>query len=195
MRTALMVLDVQMGIDEAAHWGGNRNNLLAEDLIRQILEFWREHQWPVYIIQHCSTSSTSPLRPGQMGNDLKEFVQPRQIERLVKKSHTNAFIQTDLHELLQQDGIAKLVMCGFVTNNSVEATARMAGDLGYKVTVLSDGTATFNKQGIDGTVYTSELIHQISLANLRDEYAAVKSTQEVMREYGFSEDQSRPKNL
>ena len=195
MGTALVVIDVQKGIDESEHWGGNRNNLFAEDQIKRLLHFWRSLHLPVFIIQHCSASPTSPFRPGYNGNDLKEFVGPGPNERLIKKSHTNAFIETNLQELLQYDGIDELVLCGFVTNNSVEATARMAGDLGFKVTVLSDATATFDKRGIDGTVYSSELIHQISLANLRHEYAEVKKTEEVMREYGLKSDQVTPINV
>jgi len=137
-------------------------------------------EFPVYVVQHCSQDPASPLRPGHVGNELKSFVRPKENERLIKKHYTNAFIETDLLQQLRDDSVAVIVICGFVTNNSVEATARMAGELGFKVTVVSDATATFDKRGIDNRVYSSELIHQISLANLNGEYAAIETTAEVV---------------
>ena len=73
------------------------------------------------------------------------------------------------------------MIAGFVTNNSVEATARMAGDLGYKTTVVADATAAFDKRGIDGTIYPSHLVHALSLSHLKDEYASIATTAEVLQ--------------
>ena len=76
--------------------------------------------------------------------------------------------------------VTKVIIAGFVTNNSVEATARMAGELGFETVVVSDATASFDKTGVDGTRYPSALIHNVSLSNLKDEYAAIATTHEVM---------------
>jgi nicotinamidase-related amidase len=67
-----------------------------------------------------------------------------------------------------------------VTNNSVEATARMCGELGFKTVVVSDATAAFNKKGPDGEVFPSELIHSVSLLNLKDEYAEIRTTRQMI---------------
>jgi nicotinamidase-related amidase len=75
-----------------------------------------------------------------------------------------------------------LVICGFVTNNSVEATVRHAGDLGFETVVVSDAVACFNKLGLDGSIYDSALVHQISLSNLAGEYASIKATEEIIRD-------------
>ena len=32
-----------------------------------LLRHWREHDWPIIHIQHCSTNPDSPLRPDQPG--------------------------------------------------------------------------------------------------------------------------------
>ncbi len=50
----------------------------------------------------------------------------------------------DLHAWLQSQGITQLVLCGIQTNMCVETTARMAGNLGYDVTVVLDATRTFD---------------------------------------------------
>jgi nicotinamidase-related amidase len=163
---ALILIDVQQGIDEHEHWGGNRNNQDAEKNIEFLLGFWRKRGFPIVIVQHHSTSPTSPFRPDYVGNRLKDFVVPKQGEKSVIKSTASAFINTDLTTYLQEVNIDTLEIVGFVTNNSVEATTRNAGDLGFHAYVVSDATACFDKMARDGRKYTSDLIHQISLSNL-----------------------------
>jgi nicotinamidase-related amidase len=180
MNQALLIIDVQKGIDEVSHWGGNRNNPEAEGNIKVLLHAWRKIGLPVFIIKHCSLSPQSPFYPHQKGNELKDFVTLLESEELIQKETANAFLRTPLIEKLAEKDIQHLYITGFVTNNSIEATARMAGELGFKTTVISDATACFNKTGVDGTVYSAELIHQISLSNLKDEYAAITTTQQVL---------------
>ena len=183
MNPALVLIDVQKGIDEADHWGGNRNNAGAEEKILALLTFWRSLQLPVIIVQHESTSKQSPFYPGKLGNALKDFVAPVIGEPTFRKSTANAFVGTFLQQHLAQKKISELVITGFVTNNSVEATVRMAGDLGFKTTVVADACACFDKIGLDGTRYASSLVHDLSLANLKGEYAEILSTTDVIKKY------------
>lgn len=180
MIAALLVIDVQNGIDEALHWGGNRNNPQAEHNIARLLEHWRANGWPVVIVQHCSTSADSPLRPRQAGHALKEGYSPLDGEILIQKSATNAFARTQLEAHLRHIRVDTLVITGFVTNNSVEATARAAGELGFGTWVISDATATFDKRSVGGEIFPAALVHEISLANLNGEYARIRDTQSVL---------------
>jgi len=175
-----MLIDVQKGIDDAAHWGGNRNNPSAEENIALLLNHWRANKLPIIYIQHCSVTPASPFYPGKPGNELKDFIEPIAGERLFQKSTANAFIGNFLQRYLAEQKISSLIITGFVTNNSVEATARMAGDIGFKTTVVSDACACFDKAGLDGRVHPSSLVHALSLANLSGEYADIRSTQEVI---------------
>jgi len=178
---ALLVIDVQKGIDEVAHWGGNRNNPQAEENIELLLTHWRKKKNPVFIIQHCSVSPESPFRPERTGNELKSIVVPQKDEKVIQKSTANAFVGTTLQKELDTLKITEVVVVGFVTNNSVEATARMSGDLGYKTTVVSDAVACFDKIGLHGEKFSSALVHQLSLANLNGEYATIMTTSEVLQ--------------
>ena len=60
---------------------------------------------------------------------------------LTKTSH-NAFTTTGLQQLLTSRGISELVICGIRTEQCCETTARVASDLGYRVTFVTDATAT-----------------------------------------------------
>lgn len=178
---ALVVIDAQEGIKEEKHWGGNRNNPEAEKNIERLLLHWRKLKLPVIIVQHCSVSSASPLRPGNPGNELMDFVKLRSNEKRIQKSATSAFVETDLYQYIEQQSISRLIITGFVTNNSVEATARTSGDLGIETVVVSDATACFDKTLINGTKYKSDVVHALSLANLKDEYATIRTTEEVIQ--------------
>ena len=51
------------------------------------------------------------------------------------------FTGSGLNEILSTHGIENVVVCGVVTNASVESAVRQASDLGYTTFVLSDATS------------------------------------------------------
>ncbi|KAK7430432.1 hypothetical protein QQZ08_002951 [Neonectria magnoliae] len=57
--------------------------------------------------------------------------------------HQTSFANTDLDYELHQREITHLVMTDLVANTCLETTARYARELGYHVTLLTDGTAGF----------------------------------------------------
>ena len=101
---------------------------------------------------------------------------------IIAKKTPNAFIGTGLEERLRAAGHVALLITGVITNNSVEATARMAGNLGFATYVVADATFTFGKTDWDGTQRTAEEVHAMSLANLHGEYCTVVSTADVLGE-------------
>ncbi|HEV2720911.1 MAG TPA: cysteine hydrolase family protein [Thermoanaerobaculia bacterium] len=175
---ALLIIDVQRAIDDPS-WGDDRNNPDAESNIARLLARWRELGWPVFHIRHASRAPNSTYRRGQPGFEFKTEVVPREGEPIVEKQVNSAFIGTDLQEQLK--GITTLVIVGVITNNSVEATARMAGNLGFDTFVVADATATFGKRDYDGRWRTAAEVHAMSLANLDGEYARIVTTDEVLR--------------
>jgi nicotinamidase-related amidase len=177
----LIIIDVQQAIDHPqwARWGP-RNNPLAEDRIAQLLAAWRNTQRPVFHVRHMSREAESPYRPNQPGNDFKSQVAPWPNERIIEKSTNSAFIGTTLETDLRSAAIGTLIITGVITNNSVEATARMAGNLGFTTIVVSDATATFARPDFNGVLRSAEEVHAMSLANLQDEYAAIMTTAEVL---------------
>jgi nicotinamidase-related amidase len=175
---ALLIIDVQKAIDDPS-WGV-RNNPQAEANIARLLAHWRGSGRPVIHVRHESREPVSTYRPGQLGCDFKDDVLPLQQETVITKQTNSAFIGTDLERRLRDDAIDQVVICGVITNNSVEATARMAGNLGFTTFVVSDATATFAKRDYSGRMRSADDVHAMSLANLEGEYATIVSTRDLL---------------
>jgi nicotinamidase-related amidase len=176
-KAALLVIDVQKAIDAAYHAAdGPRNNPNAEANIARLLAAWRASARPIIHVRHDSTFPDSAYRPGQIGNEFKAEVAPQPGELIVPKRTANAFIGTDLERSLRADGLNTLVVTGVVTNNSVEATVRMCGNLGFETYLVADACFTFARRDFAGRLRTAEEVHAMSLANLHEEYCAVVTT-------------------
>ena len=72
------------------------------------------------------------------------------------------------------------MIAGVSTDNSVEATARTSGNLGFSTVVAADACFTFDKTDFGGTLRSAEEVHLMALANLHGEYAEVRTTDEVI---------------
>ena len=76
---------------------------------------------------------------------------------------------------------AVLVMAGVITNNSVEATVRTAGNLGFETYLVEDACFTFARPDWEGRLRTADEVHAMSLANLEGEYCSVIRTEPALR--------------
>lgn len=178
---ALLIIDVQKAIDAPYHASvGPRNNPDAEQNIARLLASWRHNGWPIIHIRHDSTFATSAYRPGQEGNQFKQEVAPGPGETILAKQTNSAFIGTTLEQHLRERGLASLVVAGVSTNNSVEATVRMAGNLGFRTFLVADACFTFARRDYHGRLRTAEEVHSMSLANLEEEYCEVVDTAAVL---------------
>ncbi len=169
--TTLMIIDVQLAIDDPK-WAP-RNNPDAEHRIAALLAAWRGAAMPVMHIRHDSTEPRSPYRPGAPGHPFKPEAMPLSTEQVIAKNVNSAFIGTGLDEILTEQGVTTLVICGVLTHNSVEATVRHAGNLGYRVLVPADACRACEVTDLTGRVWHAEDVHQLSLAVMHGEYATV----------------------
>jgi nicotinamidase-related amidase len=177
---ALVVIDLQCAIDHPK-WtrDGPRNNPSAEANVARLLAAWRASSRPIFHVRHDSREPDSPYRPGQPGNDFKPEARPSPGEVIIAKQTPNAFIGTDLEALLRARAIASLVIAGVITNNSVEATVRMAGNLGFTVFLVEDAAFTFARRDYAGSLWSAAEVHALSLANMNREYCEVTTTDTV----------------
>ncbi|RMI13960.1 cysteine hydrolase family protein [Cellulomonas triticagri] len=162
---ALVVIDVQQGFLDLDFWGP-RDNPAAEANVAALVAAWQGSGRPVVLVQHASRSSP-PLFDGTPGYAFQDVVADVDPALLVRKSVNSAFYGTpDLRAWLDAAGIRQVVLCGIQTNQCVETTARMAGNLGYDVLVPLDACHTFDLAGPDGTVLAAADLARATAVNL-----------------------------
>jgi len=180
MKTALLLIDVQKGFEHPG-WG-TRNNPQAESNMESLLSAWRKHELPVIHVRHASLEEDSVLRSELPGYAYKEETQPLPTEKQFSKNVNSAFIGTGLEQYLNDLGYTDLVIVGLTTDHCISTTTRMASNLGFKVTLVSDATATFDRVGHDGTVYSADEMHRVNLASLSGEFCEVRASEELLNE-------------
>ncbi|MGO4376649.1 cysteine hydrolase family protein [Pseudoduganella sp. RAF53_2] len=169
--TTLLIIDMQVGMT----WpeAEVRNNHGAEVVVAGLLKAWRERKAPIVHVRHMSRTPGSPFWPGQPGVEFQLELAPLPHEHVVEKNVPDAFINTGLERWLHARGESSVVIVGVSTNNSVESTARTAGNLGFKTYVVSDGTYAYAMDDFNGVKRSAEDVHAMALANLHGEYATV----------------------
>jgi nicotinamidase-related amidase len=161
---------------------GSRNNPQAEHNIAQLLQAWRKAEAQVVHVRHISRSSTSLFAPGQSGAEFQEAFTPLPHEHVVEKNVPDAFINSGLERWLRVRDLNELVLAGVSTNNSVEASARTAGNLGFDTVVVLDATFAFAMRDYAGVQRSADEVHAMSLANLMSDYATIRDTGTVLAE-------------
>lgn len=171
--TALLLIDVQVGVDVLTHWGGptgRRNNPDAEDKMLQLLTAWRKVKLQVAFTRHDSREAASPLKFSLPTGAQKPGFEPIAGEIVVEKDVNSGFIGTDLEIQLRRAKISRLAIVGFFTNFCVETTTRMAGNLGFDTYLIEDCCSASNRIGPDGVDRDPELVHAMTVANLHGEF-------------------------
>lgn len=177
--TALLLVDVQLGVDDLAHWGGasgRRNNRDAEGNMLTLLDAWRSTARLACFSRHDSRELESPLKLSLPTGAQKPGFEPLPDELVVVKDVNSAFVGTPLELYLRRSRIERLVVAGFFTNMCVETTVRMAGNLGFDTYLVHDGCATTNRVGPDGVDHDPEYVHQMSIASLHGEFCTAIDT-------------------
>lgn len=174
----LLVIDMQVAIDDPK-WGP-RNNLGAEGNIAALLAIWRRERLPLIHVRHDSINADSPYRPGAPGHDFKSEAMPLPGEMVIGKSAQSAFIAPALEQALDALGATTLVVCGVLTNNSVEATVRHGGNLGYRIFLVEDACWAVDKRDLLGRLWPAQDVHALSLAIMQGEYAEVVTCRQAL---------------
>ncbi|KAF9238205.1 Isochorismatase-like hydrolase [Melanogaster broomeanus] len=177
-RTALLVIDVQRGLEDGQYYG-NMNNPQITHNIPALLDLFRSSNKPIFHVKHNSVNEASPLHPSKPSNAFYDWAVPQQDEPVFEKTVNSAFIGTRLEETLRRRDISALVVCGLTTNHCVSTSVRMASNLGFEVLLVGDACATCDRVGPDGVLRLAEDMHMYSLTSLHGEFCEVVNTKDV----------------
>lgn len=180
MSATLLLIDMQMAMDDPIF--DHQGQPDAVEKAAALLNHWRNLGNPVVHIRHDSLDPSSPYSPESPAHDFKSEVAPLDHETIVEKRTNNAFIGTDLMQVLEEIGSTELVVCGAHLQDCVESTVRMAGNLGFMVFLAADATVSLAQTDINGEKWSADETHALTLGILDGQYAKVMNSADLMME-------------
>ena len=132
-KTAILIMDFQNDIV----------NNVAEDAAAvvanaaRVLEGARGRGVPIIHVMHRGGRFTEP----SPGAEIHPGVQPAAGESVISKTKAGPFSTTGLDVSLREMGVDTLALMGVSTSGCVLSASRWAGDLGYRVVVITDACA------------------------------------------------------
>lgn len=174
-RTSLINIDTQQSFLQKDFWQEEDLPAFQEAILR-LIAGCEAHHVPVVDIFHVADSGPFSLASG--------FVTPlpflrHQAAATFHKHVHNAFTDTGLDHWLRVRDINHLIICGIRTEQCCETTARVAADLGYRVTFVSEATLTFPMTHNGITLDHATLRHRTETV-LVDRFAAIKTVTQTL---------------
>lgn len=161
MDTAVLVIDMQQALctgERAAHD--------AQGLVQRINGITRDARQAgatVIFIQHESPGTE--LAHGSPGWQLAQGLHVEPGDLRVPKGTPDAFLHTNLMELLEARHVHQVVVCGLHTEFCIDTTVRRALALGYPVTLVADGHSSMGNKVLSPQQVVAH--HNETLANIR----------------------------
>ena len=91
---------------------------------------------------------------GSRDAQVLEEIAPKEDEIVLPKSSSSVFISTNLDYLLRNLGVRHLMIAGCLTDQCVESAVRDACDLGYLVTLVTDGCTSMTPERHENSLRT-----------------------------------------
>jgi nicotinamidase-related amidase len=195
-KTALLVIDMQYrsahpdfgmcaklreaGFEEALEYYRGRLAVIVPN-IRRLQNAFRAAGMEVIHVRIQSMTadgrdrSPSHKKLGHAGDpssrdaEILDELKPLGDELVFNKTAGSVFLSTNITYVLRNMGIENLVVVGVVTTGCVHTAATDGADLGFHVVIVEDGCAAILPE-----------IHQNSIRILRDVYAKIMTTEEVI---------------
>ena len=178
-KQALILVDIQNDYFPQGKWPLVGADAAADNAAR-LLNAFREAGDSVVYIRHEFTSDAAPFfTPDSDGAKLHPKVLNRADEPVVLKHFVNAFRETELKSILDEQGIKELVIVGSMSHMCVDGITRAAADFGYTVTVIHDACASRDLE-FNGITVPAAQVHAAFMSALGFAYASVISTDEFL---------------
>jgi nicotinamidase-related amidase len=169
------------GVREAMNYYRDRLGLIVPNIARLQRAFRRKR---MEVIQTKIASLTLDGRERSRGHrdkgifapkgskdaEILKELRPMENEIVLPKTASGVFNSTAIDQILRNLGVENLVVTGVVTNNCVENAVRDACDRGFAVILVEDGCAA-----------VTEEIHLAAIRAMRDHFAKIKTTAEVIK--------------
>lgn len=176
-RTALINIDTQLSFLHCDFWQEDDFPVFRQNMTA-LIEGALSHGVPVVDIFHVNDNG-GPFSSENGFVAPMSFLTHQPAVTFYKHVH-NAFTDTGLDNWLRTRDINHVMICGMRTEQCCETTARVASDLGYKVTFVSEATLTFPMTHKGITLDSDALRHRTETV-LDGRFATIKTVSEVLK--------------
>ena len=190
MKRALVVIDVQkIYCLEDSDYFVEKTETIVKNINSLIKCFEKNEEMIIYINHEHSIDGTDSGRMFDFAGESEDIEFKRGSKEAEKmdslyiaensyeiiKTRYDAFIGTELEDILKENDIEKLVICGFMTNFCCESTARHAHDIDYYVDFVVDA------MGTPGTEkFSPEETTKSTVATMESGFAVVVCTEDII---------------
>lgn len=174
MKSAILVIDLQVGLFDVPGEPFDYQRTIAR--INKITDSARKNKIPVIIIQHEQDEGL--LEYNSPGWSLVEDLQTESKDYIIRKTTPNSFLRTNLNEILKNEKIDNLIICGYATEFCIDSTVRGAAALGYSIDIVSNGHTTHDKSHAQAELIIQH--HNETLSNIKSfgvNITAIKSNE------------------
>jgi nicotinamidase-related amidase len=168
---ALLIIDLQDGFVSGPHAVPH-----SRELVQTISGLLRRARAAGALVLHIQNDGRvgEVDEPGTDGWALHLSTEPSPVEVVLRKDGDDAFEGTGLGDLLESQGVTRVVLAGLLSEMCVSATARAALARGLHVIVPRDAHATFDLGGIP-----AETVARVAEHALGDEVSLPSSSREI----------------
>jgi nicotinamidase-related amidase len=161
-RAGLLLIDVQRQYFDEGSSLRIPDGPVVLARLRQLVEAAREAHLPIIHVRHEEAPGAPVFAADSPLVETMPDVAAQGLEPIVTKHAPGSFTDTELSDVLNQFGVRRLVIGGFMTHMCCDSTARQAVERGLDVIFLTDGTATRDLTLRDRKV----LAHDVQAATL-----------------------------
>lgn len=161
MDTAVLVIDVQQALCTGPNAVPDAAGLLRR--INSITRRARQADAPVIFIQH--EAEGTELAHGSPGWQFADGLEVEREDLRVPKTTCDAFLRTNLRDLLESRHVHQVVVCGLHTEFCIDSTVRRALALGYPVTLVADGHSSVGNSVLSPKQVIAH--HNVTLSAIR----------------------------
>lgn len=173
--SALLIIDVQHSFLQRPFWS-EKDVPAFEHALTALIDGCRRQGVALVDILHCSGDGPFSLASGLVTR--LPFLTHTPDTTIIKHVH-NALTESGLHQWLGERGIDHLIIAGMRTEQCCETTARVASDLGYRVTFVTEATLTFPMTHDGRTLSAADLKHHTETV-LIDRFATIHTVEQCL---------------
>ncbi len=175
--SALLIIDVQRSFEQKDFW--QEEDLPAfKQAISRLIDGCQSRGVPLVDIFHVSQGPFA-LESGLVTP--MSFLSHQPQVSIYKRVH-NALTESGLDLWLRERQIKHLIISGMRTEQCCETTTRVASDLGFEVTFVTEATLTFPMTHPCGQTFSAQQIKQRSELVLVDRFATVTDVDGALAE-------------